>query len=212
MDDVARLVTLLVLLGGALTLVGGAFIWVLDDARRIRRSLTKILGTNPDPSLIARGRGVGIGFDLTAGLACIAWDQGAWCLTYRLDELVGVELIVDRQVVARTFRGEARRPLDQMAAPQERVCLRFVFDDPAEPDFPIDVWLPDDDEVRGRPNADAALREANRWLARVEAILRRSAAKPGAKSAPVIAAQVAPAQTLEDSDPPWDDDSDDGNP
>ena len=207
MDEVGRLLTLLVLLGGALTLVGAAFIWVLDEQRRIRRSLAGVLNASPEPVLLARGRGLGIGFNLTGGLVAVAWDRGAWCLKYRLDELMGVELIADHQVAARAFRGEARRPLDQMATPQERVRLRFVFDDPTHPDFPIDLWLPSDDGLRGRPDADEALQEANRWLARVEAMLRRSAARPPAsRAAPAIAAQTLPATDHEEAEPPWDDD------
>ena len=210
MDEVGRLLTLLVLLGGALTLVGGAFIWVLDEQRRIRRSLAGVLNAPPEPVLLARGRGLGIGFNLAAGLVAVAWDRGAWCLKYRLDELRGVELIADHQVAARAFRGEARRPLDQMATPEERVRLRFVFDDPTHPDFPIDLWLPGDEDLRGRPDADEALQEANRWLARVEAMLRRSALHPSAsKAAPAIAAQTVPAMVHEDTEPPWDDDNDD---
>ena len=210
MDEVGRLLTLLVLLGGALTLVGGAFIWVLDEQRRIRRSLAGVLNAPAEPVLVARGRGLGIGFNLPAGLVAVAWDRGAWCLKYRLDELRGVELIADHQVAARAFRDEARRPLDQMATPEERVQLRFVFDDPTHPDFPIDLWLPGDEDLRGRPDADEALQEANRWLARVEAMLRRSALHPSAsKAAPAIAAQTVPAMVHEDTEPPWDDDNDD---
>ncbi|MCW5760120.1 MAG: hypothetical protein KIS90_10170, partial [Phenylobacterium sp.] len=141
MDEAARLLTLLALAGGALTLVGAAFAWFLDETRRVRRTLAAGLnGAAPQPMLIARGRGAGIGFDLSAGTVGVAWDKGGWRLAYRLTELVGVELIVDRAVAARAFRGEARRALDQLAEPQERVRLRFVFDDPTHPDFALDLW------------------------------------------------------------------------
>src|SRR3989344_5951467 len=109
MDEVARLLTLLALLGGAMTLLGGACVWFLDEARRIRRTLTQALGAMPQPMLVARGRGVGIGFDLTRNLVVVTWDRGGWQLTYRLDELVGAELIVDRQGAGRPLRGAARR-------------------------------------------------------------------------------------------------------
>ena len=190
MDEVARLLTLLALLGVALTLLGGACVWFLDESRRIRRSLTEALGVLPQPLLIARGRGMGIGFELTRNLVTVAWDRGSWLLNYRLDELMGLELIVDRQVAARAFRGEARRALDQLADPQERVQLRFVFDDPEHADFELDLWLPEDEGRRGRLQADEALREANRWMARIESLLRRPVAKP---APPVATAQPSPA-------------------
>lgn len=180
MDEVARLLTLLALLGGAMTLLGGVCVWYLDETRRIRRTLVQALGAEPQPMLVARGRGLGIGFDLGRNLVVITWDRGGWRLNYRLDELVGVELIVDRQVAARAFRGEPRRGLDQLADPQERVRLRFVFDDPEHADFEMDLWLPEDDGRRGRFYADEALREANRWMARMESLLRRPVAKPAA--------------------------------
>lgn len=190
MDEVARLMTLLVLLGGATTLLGGVCIWFLDETRRVRRTLIQALGAIPQPMLAARGRGVGLGFDLSRNLVAVTWDRGAWRLTYRLDEIVGAELIVDRQVAARAFRGEPRRALDQLADPQERVRLRFLFDDPGHPDFDIDLWRPEDDGRRGRLEADEALHEANRWMARVESLLRRPVARM--PSLPAAAAPAAP--------------------
>jgi len=191
MDEAARLLTLLALLGGALTLLGGACVWFLDESRRIRRTLTQALVAVPQPMLVARGRGVGIGFDLTRSLVAVTWDRGAWQLTYRLDELTGVELILDRQVAARAFRGEPRRALDQLIAPEERVRLRFIFDDPGHPDFEMDLWIPADQGQRGRPDADEALHEANRWMARMESLLRRPVARP----APTAPVQAPPVQT-----------------
>lgn len=218
MDEVARLLTLLALLGGALTLVGGAFAFFLDETRRIRRTLIAALGEEPQPLLIARGRGRGVGFNLTAGLVAVTWDTGGWRLTYGVDELIGVELIVDRQVAARVFRGEARRPLDQLAEPQERVRLRFIFDDTAHPDFELDVWLPEDDDRPGRMDAEDALHEANRWMARMESLLRRPVAArpaPAAPAAPIAARPTAQPvssagplfadEAFDDDDgPPWD--------
>ena len=73
--------------------------------------------------------------------------------------------------------GEARRAIDTVAA-EQRVALRLVFDDPAHPDFTLDLWLPADagrgDEL---PPGEAA-EEANRWLARIEALLRRPITTP----------------------------------
>ena len=178
MDEFARLLTLIALASGALTLLGGAVVWFLEEGRRIRRTLTEGLGVPPQPLLVARGRGAGIGFDLPGARVCVTWDRGGWRLDYGLDELVGVELIVDRQVAARAFRGEPRKPLDQLADPQERVRLRFVFDDATHPDFELDLWLPGDEDRRGRLDAGAALHEANRWMARMDSLLRRPVARP----------------------------------
>jgi hypothetical protein len=194
MDEIARLVTLLALAGGALTLLGGVAAWFLDESRRIRRTLTEGLGVVPQPLLVARGRGTGIGFDLATGRICVTWDKGAWRLDYHVDELAGVELIVDREVAARAFRGEARRPLDHLADPIERVRLRFVFDDPGHPDFAVDLWRMEDEGHRGRLDADAALQEATRWMARMEALLRRPVAKsvPDRSPPTPVATRVAP--------------------
>jgi hypothetical protein len=211
MDEAARLLVLLALGGGAFALAGAVFAWFLDETRRIRRTLTQALGVEPQPLLVVRGRGAGIGFDLASGQVCVAWDKGGWRMSYRLDELRGVELIVDRRVAARAFRGEPRRPLDELADPQDLVRLRFVFDDPQHPDFTLDLWRPEDAGLRGRLEPDAALEEANRWLARMESVLRRAGpprpATPYATMgavAPVAAAQPRPRAGA--VPPPWEDD------
>lgn len=210
MDEVARLLTLLALAGGALTLLGAAVVWFLEEGRRIRRTLTQALGTTPQPLLIARGRGAGVGLDLAQGRLCVTWDKGGWRLDYTLDELIGVELIVDRQVAARAFRGEGRKPLDHLAVPQERVRLRFVFDDAAHPDFELDLWRPEDDGRRGRLGPEEALHEANRWMARMEALLRRPVARPAA-APPPVATRIAPPVAAP-AGPLFDDDAYEGDP
>src|SRR5436190_16629952 len=205
MDELARLLTLLALVGAAFAVLGGALAWFLDERRRLTRTLTQALGAEPNPLLIARGRGAAIGFDLASGQVATAWDKGGWRLTFRLEELMGAELIVDRRVAARAFRGEPRRALDELAPPQDLVRLRFVFDDPHHPDFELDLWRPEDEGRRGRLEPDAALHEANRWLARLEALLRRSggARPPAASVAPPARTAPAPAAA------PWTGDDDD---
>lgn len=201
MDEAARHLTLLALVGGALTMVGAAFAYYLDETRRIRRTLTEALGATPQPMLVARGRGVGVGFDLSRDLMAVTWDRGGWRLLYRLDELIGAELVVDQQVAARAFRGEARRGLDQLAEPQERVRLRFVFDDPAYPEFLADLWLAQDEGRRDRLTAEEALQDANRWMARMESLLRRPVSRPATPAVTHPAPQPAgPLFDLEDDD------------
>jgi hypothetical protein len=198
MSEVVRLLLILGLAGVALTLAGGGSIWFMDEARRVRRGLKHVLKTEPHALLVARGRGRGVGFDFTTCRMAVAWDAGAWCLIYRLDELVGAELVVDGQVVARVHRGEARRALDMLTGADREVRLRLVFDDAAHPDFDLDLWLPRDEGRRGALSAPEAVQEANRWLARVEAMLRRPLPRrEGAASTP-----CAPAALEDDRDEP----------
>lgn len=194
MDEVARLILLLALAGGALTVLGGACVWHLDEGRRIRRSLKKMLGCAPHALLIARGRGRGVGFDFAGGRMAVTWDMGGWCLLYRIDELVGAELIVDDQVTARAFRGEARKPLDSLAAAERRVRLRFVFDDVTYPDFELDLWLAEDQGRRRALTSAEAVQEGARWIARMESVLRR----PVPRRAPAVA-QPEPTSPLQDT-------------
>jgi len=208
MDEAARLLTLLALLGGAIAVLGGVLAWFLDETRRLKRTLTQALGAEPNPLLVARGRGSAIGFNLASAEVAVAWDKGGWRLDYRLDELIGVELIVDRRVAARTFRGEARRPLDELAPPTELVRLRFVFDDAHHPDFELDLWKPEDETHRGRMTPDEALHEANRWIARIEALLRRPVAPKAAPAVAAPAPRAAPVAPPVFETPPWEDDED----
>ena len=189
MDEVARLLTLLALVGGAFAVWGAAFAWAFHEGRRIRRALRTILGEEPQFLLIAKGRGRGIGLNAGATRLAIVWDTGGWGLAYRADELLGAELVVDRWIAARAHRGEVRRPLDQLAAPQERVRLRLLFDDPAYPDFDLDLWRQEDDARRLEFDADGALHEANRWVARLETLMRRSL---GVRVAPTAYAPPTP--------------------
>ena len=65
------------------------------------------------------------------------------------------------------------------------MTLRLIFDDPHHPDFDLDLWLAGDEARRRATSPGDAMQEANRWLARAEAILRRpiaprvAAAMPG---------------------------------
>ena len=189
MDEAARLLTLLALGGGALTMCGVAVAWASREGRRVRATLRKVLGEHPSLLLVARGRGRAIGLNAAATKIVVVWDTGAWGLAYSVDELLGAELIVDRWVAARAHRSEVRRPLDQLAAPQERVRLRLLFDDPTYPDFDMDLWRPEDETRRDRIGADEALHEANRWVARLETLMRRSL---GVRLSPTPMAVVAP--------------------
>ncbi|MFC3077577.1 hypothetical protein ACFODL_05700 [Phenylobacterium terrae] len=199
MNDLARLLLWIALAGTVVTLLGSAAIWFMDEERRIRRSLKRVLRTTPEATVIARGRGRGAGFCFSTGSMAVSWDGGAWCLVYKIDELVGAELIVDGQVLARAFRGEPRKAMDQVVGAMEKVTLRLVFDDPRFADFDLDLWLPGDDSGRRPAPSTEAVGEAARWITRVEAILRR-APRAGARVAPP-APSPAPAAAAADEQP-----------
>lgn len=193
MNSLAKLLLDLALAGVAVTFLASAAIWLSNEHRKLRGALARVLKGQPDAMIMAPGRGRAVGYRAeTDGLA-VTWDTGAWCLVYKGAELVGAELIIDRVVVAKAFRGEARKALEQHHGAQGQVLLRLIFDDAQHPDFDLELWRTGD-EVRGEAvGPEAAIHDANRWLARVEAILRRPnlsaqisrpAAPPAAPPAP----------------------------
>lgn len=219
MGEYLRLFLSLGLAGLALTLAGGGYLWSMNEARRLRRSLARVLGEPAHALLVAHGRGKAVGFNFTTNQLAVAWDVGDWCLIYRLEELVGAELVVDGQVMARVYRGEPRRALDVMSGADNQVRLRLVFDDIRHPDFVMDLWLPEDERRKNALSAAEAVAEANRWVARVEAVLRRPLPRREApiavapQPAPVTPAPAppppSPQPALADEPPPWDDDEGD---
>ncbi|HEX5377136.1 MAG TPA: hypothetical protein VFW47_01105 [Phenylobacterium sp.] len=200
MKEVAQLLLLVALAGAAVTFAGSAAIWYFDETRRIRRALRRVLGGEPEIMLVAQGRGRGTGMNFALGLCAVAWDAGGWCLVYRIDELMGAELIIDGQVVGRAFRGEPRRALEQLVTHASRVTLRLVFDDPHHPDFDLDLWQAGDERRRRGGSPADAVHEANRWLARADAILRRPQAPRFAQPAAVV---EPPGRSQ--APPPWED-------
>lgn len=170
-----------------------------DETRRIRRGLKAILGTDPHALITAPGKGRGAGFDFGRDVLAVTWDDGRWGLVYGLHELVGCELAVDGQVIGRVHRGETRRPVDRLGGAQSLVRLRLVFDDPANPDFDLDVWSA---AAAGKASAEDAIDEANRWLARTESLLRRQITlRAPPVPPPAVAAPTPVAASL-----PFDDD------
>lgn len=189
MSELWRLLLLVTLSASAVTFVGSAAIWFMDEERRIRRALRHVLKGAPETVIIAKGRGRGAGFNFTSNQAAVAWDSGAWCLIYRIDELMGAELSVDGQVIGRVFRGEPRRAIDQIVQQAGQVSLKLIFDDPRHPDFELDLWLEGDQQRRESRSPADAIQEANRWLLRADAIVRRPLApkaKPTPASGPAI--------------------------
>jgi hypothetical protein len=184
-NETARLMLMLALAGSVVTFMGSAAIWLMDPQRRMARALRRVLKGWPDAIALspASGRGAGVSFD--SGLVAVCWDSGAWCLVYRIDELAGAELKVDGEVVGRVMRDEPRRTLDRVAGALEHVTLRLVFDDPRHPDFDVDLWTAGDQLRRVAASPADAMIEANRWLARAEAILRRPRAETKVDAQPL---------------------------
>jgi hypothetical protein len=172
MNQFGPFVVLIGLAALAMAALGGVVAWWNAEERRIRRGLRKVLGEDPHALIVSPGRGRGAGFNFASGQMAVAWDTGGWCLIYRIEELSGMELIVDGQVAARSWRGEARRPLEILAGAEKQVMLRLIFDDPHHPDFTLELWSADDPGG----HVDDALAEGNRWIARTESLFRRSAA------------------------------------
>lgn len=202
MSEFWRLLLLVAIAGSAVTFMGSAAIWFMDEERRIRRALRHVLKGEPETVIIARGRGKGAGFSFDTNTAAVAWDSGAWCLLYRIDELMGAELSVDNQVIGRVFRGEPRRAIDQVVQQAARVSLRLIFDDPRHPDFELDLWLEGDEQQRQTRSPAQAIQEANRWLARAEAIVRRPLAPRPPQGLARTAGEPEIARRLEPAAPP----------
>lgn len=208
MSELARLLLFVAIAGSAVTFLGSLAIWYGDEDRRIRRALRNVLKSDAEGVIVARGRGRGAGFSFSTNLLAVAWDRGGWCLVYRLEELVGAELLVDGQVMGRVFRGEGRRAIDHVAPQAQTVTLRLVFDDPRHPDFTLELWAPGDEQRRESSSPGELVQEANRWLARCEAIVRRPL--PPRPERPAPAATVAPRPAAATPPPPetFDDEDD----
>ena len=161
MGDWLRLILLILLGGAGVTLAAWLAMYFMAEERRLARAFRLGLGGPPDAALIARGSG-----------------------TYPLEELLGAELDLDGEVAARALRGEPRRLLDRQSGAEREVRLRFLFDDARHPDFELVLWPPQ--SPRGGPaRPREAIAEANRWIARIEAVLRKTGgalllAKPAA--------------------------------
>ena len=145
--------------------------WYNEEGRRLRRGLRKVLRGGLDPLVIADDHGRGAGFNLADKTMAVAWDAGEWCLVYRIQELLGVELIVDEWVTGWAFGNEGLWSAEAPDSVKRQVSLRLVLADPQHDEFVLELW---NAERAGDPtvrDVRDAVQEGNRWLARIEAIL-----------------------------------------
>ncbi len=194
MSELIRLALWIGIAGAAATLVVAAAAFLMAEERRLGRAFRKVLGGPPDAVVIARGHGRAAGLDLAEGRIAVAWNAGGWCLLYDLSELMGAEVSLDGQVAARVFRSEPRRALERTSGAESEVRLRLVFDEPLHPDFELVLWPTGKSGIRSPAKPAEAVSEANRWLARIEAVMRRSGAavvRPSPAHIPSSAARRA---------------------
>src|SRR5436190_11642053 len=173
MNEIVRALILVAIAGAAVMGIAWSARRWLNEDQRLRRALARVLEAPPEAVLVAHGAGRAVGISFLTRQVATAWDGGRWCLVYGLEDLVGAELSIDHAVAARVWRGEPRRALERTPPDAREASLRLVFDDPAHPDFDLSLWPGPSWKRGGPPGPREAIVEANRWLARIEAILRR---------------------------------------
>jgi hypothetical protein len=173
MHEVTGLVLVIATAVAAAITAIAAVAWRLEPDGRVRRALMRALGGRPDAALTSPARHQGIALRLTERRIAISRGVADLCLVFDFEEFLGVELIFDGRVAARVHRGEPRRPLDETAPLVRQVSLRVVFDDLADPEFELELLRPEDEGRRGAYEPQAAVAEARRWFARLEAVARR---------------------------------------
>ena len=160
---------LLFLIAAALvTAIASAAAWWLSEPRRLRGALRRALGRRPAAELI--GFGGAAGLDLDGRRAAFA-KTGSRGRLADLSRLAAIELISDGHVLGRACRGDARRPLDRVPDEARELVLRFVFDDPHDPDAHVTFW-----RAGSRASLGEAAQAARGWLARGDALVRVQAA------------------------------------
>jgi hypothetical protein len=203
MNDALRLILLLVIAALALTGVGASLARSLDPARRLTRYLRMALGAEPEGVMMDRGGGRAMAFNLNAGKIAVLWDKGRKGLVYKLDQLVGAEMMVDNIVLARCFRDRPVMPLDEIPMAAHRGVMRVVFDNPRDPEYELELWPAMNGRGHEHRSPADAVQAGRKWLTRLESILRRPAPR-------TLTRPAAPAPILPDEDdlPPWDDEED----
>jgi hypothetical protein len=187
-----------VIVGAVLTALGGLLARALDEQRRYLRYLRLALGAEPEGVLIDRGQGRALAFALEAARVSVLWDRGRKGLVYRLEQLMGAELIADHVVLARVYRDEPGKRLDEIPRSADQIVLRLIFDNPRDPEFELELWPARRGSGHAYPAPAEAAQAGRRWLASLEAILRKPAPRTLTKPAPLV-----PLLPDEDEPPPW---------
>jgi hypothetical protein len=91
--------------------------------------------------------------------------------------------------------------LDRSNGAAESVVLRLIFDDPRHPDFDVALWTSADQLRRVSATPAEAIAEANSWLARTEAILRKPRTAAPAPAPAAVASAPAPDYADDDEEP-----------
>ena len=201
MNDALRLILLLAIAALALTAIGAVLARSLDQGRRLTRYLRMALGAEPEGVMMDRGGGKAMAFNLDAGKIAVLWDRGRKGLVYKLDQMVGAEMMVDNIVLARCFRDRPVVPLDEIPLSVHRGVMRVVFDNPRDPEYELELWPAMNGRGHEHPSPAEAVQAGRRWLTRLEAIQRR--APPRTLTRPAAPAPILPD---EDEPPPWDED------
>ena len=163
-----RDILLFLIAAAGVTAVASLWSWWASEPRRLRRRLRRALGRRPAVELIGFGGAAALDIDGRRGAFT---GRGSGARSVELDRLAAIELICDGQVLGRACRGDARRSLDRVPAEAQELALRFVFDDPRDPDAQVLFW-----RAGSRASLDAAAQAARGWLARGDALVRMQAA------------------------------------
>lgn len=212
MNDLIGIALLVGATGVAVTALASLLARQGNETRRLSRIIRRVLNGEPDDQIIAKGRNAALAIHMAPPQVLVLSEGGAKARLYGLHLLIGAELEVDGRVVARAYRGEARRALDQVVAEAQDVHLRLIFDDPRHPEFILELWTQGDETRRDATNPSSEIREARRWLTRVEALLRHQPAssttsvrpassQPDVLTRPPLREPLAPPYDDDDLDP-----------
>lgn len=201
MNDVLRLVVLLVIAALVLTAAGAMVARWLDPGRRLTRYLRLALQAEPEAAMLDRGGGKAMALNFDTGKIAVLWDRGRKGYVYKLEQLMGAEMIVDNIVLARCFRDRPVMPLDEIPMSAHRGVMRLVFDNPRDPEYELEIWPAMNGRGHEYPSPMDAVQEGRRWLTRLESLLRRPPPRTLTRPEP-----PAPILPDEDEPPPWDED------